>query len=57
MNFWLRNLILGLILMALATALLLNQELLFSLSQDAADDIVATTADLHQQEQAMPEED
>ena len=57
MNFWLRNLILGLILMALASALLLNQELLFSLSQDAADDIVATTADLHQQEQAMPEED
>lgn len=39
MNFWLRNIILGVILIALATALLLNQDLLFSISQEAADDI------------------
>ena len=39
MNFWLRNIILGAILIALATALLLNQDLLFSISQEAADDI------------------
>lgn len=39
MNFWLRNIILGAILVALATALLQNQELLFSLSQEAADEI------------------
>ncbi len=52
MNFWLRNIILGVILIALASALLLNQELLFSLSQDAADDIVATTADIHHEQQA-----
>tara|TARA_R110000737_G_scaffold982_4_gene2835 strand:+ start:897 stop:1583 length:687 start_codon:yes stop_codon:yes gene_type:complete len=52
MNFWLRNIILGAILIGLASALLLNKELLFSLSQDAADDIVAKTADLHHEEQA-----
>ena len=43
MNFWLRNIILGAILVGLATALLMNQELLFSFSQDAADDISELT--------------
>lgn len=48
MNFWLRNIILGLILIGLASALLVNQDLLFSISQDAADDIAAAaTTDLH----------
>lgn len=54
MNFWLRNIILGLILVGLVVALLQNQELLFSLSQDAADDIAATTANLNQEEQLKP---
>lgn len=43
MNFWLRNIILGAILIGLASALLMNQEVLFSLSQDAADDISQVT--------------
>jgi len=50
MNFWLRNIILGGLLIGLASALLFNKELLFSLSEEAADDIVAATADLHHQE-------
>jgi len=54
MNFWLRNIILGVILIGLASALLVNQELLFSLSQEAADDIAATTADLNHEEQVNP---
>jgi len=54
MNFWLRNIILAVILVGLAAALLLNQELLFSLSQDAADDIVATTTDFHHDAQTKP---
>lgn len=44
MNFWLRNIILGIILIALASALLVNQDLLFSLSEDAADDIATKAA-------------
>lgn len=56
MNFWLRNIILGAILIGLASALLLNQELLFSLSQDAADDIVATTAVPREEKKAKPVE-
>lgn len=43
MNFWLRNIVLGAILIGLASALLMNQDLLFSLSQDAADDISEVT--------------
>jgi hypothetical protein len=42
MNFWLRNILLGVILISLASFLLLNQELLFSLSDDAAQDIAET---------------
>jgi hypothetical protein len=52
MNFWLRNIIIGVILIGLATALLLNQETLFSISEDAAEDIVAVTTDLHPEEHA-----
>jgi hypothetical protein len=44
MNFWLRNIILGTILIGLATALLLNQDLLFSLSQGAVDNINKTSS-------------
>ena len=51
MSFWLRNIILGTILIGLASALLLNQDLLFSLSQDAADNIAAAT-ESYQEEQA-----
>lgn len=54
MNFWLRNIILGVILIGLAIALLINQELLFSLSQDAADDIAGTTVDLHHVDKTKP---
>jgi hypothetical protein len=50
MNFWLRNIIIGVILIGLASALLLNQEALFSISEEAADDIVTVTADLHHEE-------
>lgn len=39
MGFWLRNIVLGGILIALASALLMNQDLLFSLTEEAADDI------------------
>ena len=46
MNFWLRNIVLGAILIGLAVALTLNQELMFSLTQDAADDITETTTQL-----------
>ena len=46
MNFWLRNIILGAILISLASALLMNQEILFSLSQDAADDISQATTNI-----------
>ncbi len=47
MNFWLRNIILGTILIGLAAALVLNQELLFSLSQDPSDDIAKISVDIH----------
>jgi hypothetical protein len=53
MNFWLRNIILGTILIGLAAALVLNQELLFSLSQDAADDITEVSADIHAEQVAQ----
>ena len=56
MNFWLRNIILGVILIALASALLLNQELLFSSNQDASDDSVATSAGPHPTDQEKPVE-
>ncbi len=46
MNFWLRNIILGTILIGLAAALLLNQDLLFSLSQGAVDDIGKTSSNV-----------
>ena len=45
MNFWLRSIILGLILIALASALLLNTEPLFSASQEPANQVVAATVD------------
>jgi len=51
MSFWLRNIIFGTILIGLASALLLNQDLLFSLSQDAADNIAAAS-ESYQEEQA-----
>ena len=54
MNFWIRNIILALILSALAAALLMNQESLFSISQEAADDIAASTADIHHKEKSAP---
>ncbi|MBA6390369.1 hypothetical protein H4J38_06165 [Colwellia sp. BRX10-3] len=54
MKFWLRSIILGLILIGLATALLLNRELLFSLSGNTADAVVATKVDLHHEEGAEP---
>lgn len=56
MNFWLRNIILGAILIALASALLLNQELLFSSNQDSFDDSVVTSAGPHPIEQVKPVE-
>jgi hypothetical protein len=59
MKFWLRCVISGLILIGLATALLLNRELLFSLSGNTADDVVATKVDLHHEAEAesvAPEE-
>lgn len=54
MKFWLRSIILGLILIGLATALLLNRELLFSLSENTADEVAATKVDLHHEEGAEP---
>ncbi|WP_077285657.1 TcpQ domain-containing protein [Cognaticolwellia aestuarii] len=54
MNFWIRNIILAVILSGLAAALLMNQELLFSISQEAADDIAASTADVHHEEKSTP---
>ena len=51
MKFWLRNIILGLILIGLASALMLNTEPLFSTSQEPADKVVATTVDTYQAEQ------
>lgn len=43
MNFWLRNIILGILIIGFGTALVWNQDLLFSLSEDAASDISSTT--------------
>jgi hypothetical protein len=48
-----------LIIIGLATALLLNRELLFSLSGNTADEVVATSVDLHHEAEAesvAPEE-
>jgi hypothetical protein len=45
MNFWLRNLIFGVILAGLAAALLLNQDLLFSISQDLMPEEDITTTE------------
>ncbi|MFT6193813.1 MAG: hypothetical protein ACJASU_000712 [Cognaticolwellia sp.] len=52
MKFWLRSIILGLLLIGLASALLLNTEPLFSNSQEPADKVVTTTVDIYQAEQA-----
>jgi hypothetical protein len=52
MKFWLRSIILGLILIGLASALLLNTEPLFSTSQEPVDKVVTTTVDTSQAEQA-----
>lgn len=54
MKFWLRSIIVGLILIGLATALLLNQELLFSLSDNTADEVITSKVDLHHEGQAVP---
>ncbi|SEK68102.1 Toxin co-regulated pilus biosynthesis protein Q [Colwellia chukchiensis] len=51
MNFWIRNIVLAVILSALAIALLYNQDLLFSMSQEAADDIMAADSHQHTQQQ------
>ena len=54
MNFWLRNIILAVILTGLAAALLMNQESLFSTDQEAAEDIAASTADIHHEGKNTP---
>tara|TARA_R110002167_G_scaffold71950_1_gene202779 strand:+ start:30928 stop:31617 length:690 start_codon:yes stop_codon:yes gene_type:complete len=54
MNFWLRNIILAVILTGLAAALLMNQESLFSTDQEAAEDIAASTADIHHEGENTP---
>ncbi|WP_085297894.1 TcpQ domain-containing protein [Cognaticolwellia mytili] len=46
MNFWLRNIVLGTILIGLAAALLLNQDLLFSLTLETADNNNKTSSSI-----------
>ncbi|TWX70413.1 TcpQ domain-containing protein [Colwellia sp. C1TZA3] len=55
MKFWLRNIILGLILIALASALWLNQTPLFSDNQQPTEGVVTTKVDLNNQEQELTE--
>ncbi|MBA6292685.1 TcpQ domain-containing protein [Colwellia sp. MB3u-70] len=52
MKFWLPSIILGLILIGLASALLLDTGPLFSTSQEPADKVVATKVDTYPAEQA-----
>lgn len=52
MKFWLLSIVSGLMLIGLALALWLNQELLFSFSQDVADETVATKVDRHHDDKA-----
>jgi hypothetical protein len=55
MKFWLISIISGVILIGLALAFWLNQELLFSFNQESADDI-AVTSDQHHHEKPVTSE-